>query len=91
MKNKSALAAMLLSTTSCVLRENNVNLISSLKYIVTNMTSFAFVISVFATKNVINAYKKNIILSTKNIQVKNLAKNVTKYRQNILHYVKTIK
>ena len=42
------------------------NFILSVKSIVTNVTNLAFVISVFTTKNVINACKKIIIFDAKN-------------------------
>lgn len=64
---------------------------SSLKKIVTNITSFAFMINMFATKNIFNTYKKNNVLSIKNMQVKNLAKSGTEYCQNVLHQVKIFK
>ena len=73
-----------------MLKGNNANLASSLKNIVTNVISLAFVMSVFAAKNVVNTYKKNIVLGARNTQVKNLAKSVTKCRQNVLHQVKTL-
>ena len=62
---------------SFILKENDANLVSSLKNIVTNVICLAFVMSMFAAKNVVNAYKKNIVLGARNTQVKNLAKSVT--------------
>lgn len=44
----------------------------------TNAISFMYVMGVFAAKNIINAYKKNIIPGARNMQVKNLTKSVTK-------------
>lgn len=90
-KNKNALAVRLLSTGSYVLNKNNINFTSSLKSIITNVTSLIFVISVFATKNVISTYKKNFVFSTKNMQVKNFTKSVTKCYQNIFDQIKIFK
>ena len=41
--------------------------------------------SLFAVKNIINIYKKNIVFNIKNMQVKNLIKNVIKCRHNVFY------
>lgn len=64
------------------------NPVTSLKNIMTNITSFAFVINMFAVKNIVNIYKKNLVLNIKNMQIKNLAKSITKCHQNLFHQVK---
>lgn len=66
------------------------NDISSPKNILTNATKVVFVIGMFAIKNVVNAFKKNIILNVKSTQVKNLTRNVKKCHQNALHQVITL-
>lgn len=75
---------------SYMLKGNDVNLALSLKNIVTNMISLIFVMSVFAVKNIINIYKKNIVFGIRNMQIKNLTKSVTNCHQNIFHKVKTL-
>lgn len=61
------------------------NFTSNLKSIIIKVTNLEFIISIFAIKNVINIYKKIIVFGVKNIQVKNLAKNVKKCQQNIFY------
>lgn len=78
MKNINALATKLLLTINYILKKNNINFASSLKNRVINILSLTFVISVFAKKNIVNKYKKNFTFNTMNVQVKNLAKNITK-------------
>lgn len=46
--------------------------------------------SLFAVKNIINIYKKNIVFNIKNMQVKNLIKNVIKCRHNVFYQVKIL-
>ena len=67
MKNKNALATKLSSTLSCILKKNDIKFKLSLKNIVTDIISFAFIISVFIAKNIVNTYKKNFAFNTKNI------------------------
>lgn len=67
MKNRSILAARLLLIAIYVLKKDNINFTLSLKNIVINMISLAFMIRIFAIKNVINIYKKIIVFDTKNM------------------------
>lgn len=47
-------------------------------------------IVIFTKKKYCNIYKKNILLNTKNIQIKNLVKNLMKCYQNILYQIKIL-
>lgn len=67
MKNRNVLATSILSLISYILRKNDINLVLSLKNIVISIISLAFMINIFAAKNFVNAYKKTIVLSVKNI------------------------
>lgn len=55
------------------------------------MINLAFIINIFIKKNIINTYKKNIAFDAKNMQVKNLAKYIKKYYQNVFCQIKILK
>lgn len=57
----------------------------------TNIISLTFMIKIFVVKKIVNTYKKNIKFKLKNMQIKNLVKNITKQYQNIFHQIKILK
>lgn len=85
MRDKNVLAAKLWLTAHYVLKAKSVNHVTSPKNIIINAIKFAYLMGMFITKNIVNVFKKNIILNLKNMQVKNIAKNMRKYHQNAFY------
>lgn len=56
-----------------------------------NIISLTFVIKIFVAKKIVNTYKENIKFKLKNMQIKNLVKNITKQYQNIFYQIKILK